>query len=941
MLRGRDRELQRARDIVERSGTGTLGAIVIEADAGMGKSVLLDTVTTEAGRGGAAVLSGRAHTLGASVAYGPVAAAVGRYLRALPANVREERVKGLNSLGLLVEDLEITAEARNDPDLARARMFQAVSLFVARLAAHGPVVMAVDDIHWADSGTVELLGHLAMELRDDPVTMIVTARSSELPARPAARALVAQLGRVPTATHLRLGPLGRPEVAAAGADRLGGALAPPLVDDLLARTGGLPLAVDAVIRAMQERGIMRRTDGGWTATGTVDVPDYVVDIYADRLTGLDPDTRNVVTLLAVADGALDETTIDAVVGRIGGSRTSAELAAGAGLVVESSPDRWELAHSLVGDAVGRLVTEGERRRLHLALLHLMAAEGEGALDDVARHALGAGPLLGDAEAAELLARAGRRALARGAPDVATRWLAAAAMRAENGWTGTDAARLHEEAAVAWERCGEGTAALAARGRAVDLLAHTDPAEAGRVALTAALGCWHLGRDDAAVWWSRALALTDGATGPTRLRAHTAQFLDLMRRDRLSEAAALAALVRADLESLDDTAAVGPEAVEARLRLVYFDAVTGRAAMEEVAELDPHVADGEPLVTRVACDGMVIDALTFLGRFTEARDRSVRLLDCLGADSHVTAHSWRPVTALLMGEIATGEWDRAADRLTEITDASAVSLCRRPIWEALLLALRGELDSAVTIATGAAAAAAASGFPGHAAASRVVAAYATHLGGDPTSLNDATPAGRYLVMGGRLVWSIAGEVLAAAGRTRDVAAVTTALRSRARPGSLPHVTADRLDALASGDALALARASEGFASFGLRFEAAQTLLEAAERDRSFADCEALDVAGDLFDHIGAAPWAMRLRGLRSSPCEAATPPSPVPAGDHRIRLTPREVEVADLLTEGLTNGQIAERLGISIRTVTSHLDHIYTKLGIGTRAALVAHVLRGR
>jgi DNA-binding CsgD family transcriptional regulator len=50
-------------------------------------------------------------------------------------------------------------------------------------------------------------------------------------------------------------------------------------------------------------------------------------------------------------------------------------------------------------------------------------------------------------------------------------------------------------------------------------------------------------------------------------------------------------------------------------------------------------------------------------------------------------------------------------------------------------------------------------------------------------------------------------------------------------------------------------------------------------------------------------------------------------------------VAELVAEGLTNGQVAERLGVSIRTVTSHLDHAYTKLGIGSRAALVAHLLR--
>lgn len=164
MLRGRTEELQRARDVVGRAGTSTLGAIVIDADAGMGKSTLLNAVVAEAVDGGAAVLSGRAHSLGASVAYGPVAygpvaAAVGRHLRALPATEREGQVQGLSSLGLLVEDLEVAAEVGGDPDLARARMFQAVSLLVARLAAHSPVVIAVDTssgpipARWSSSAT--------------------------------------------------------------------------------------------------------------------------------------------------------------------------------------------------------------------------------------------------------------------------------------------------------------------------------------------------------------------------------------------------------------------------------------------------------------------------------------------------------------------------------------------------------------------------------------------------------------------------------------------------------------------------------------------------------------------------------------------------------------------------------------------------------------------
>ena len=91
--------------------------------------------------------------------------------------------------------------------------------------------------------------------------------------------------------------------------------------------------------------------------------------------------------------------------------------------------------------------------------------------------------------------------------------------------------------------------------------------------------------------------------------------------------------------------------------------------------------------------------------------------------------------------------------------------------------------------------------------------------------------------------------------------------------------------------------------------------------------------EVFARLGAAPWTARARALGAAPAARLRSPSGARS------FTPHARQVAELVAEGLTNAQIAEQLGVSIRTVTSHLDHAYTKLGIGSRAALTAHLLR--
>jgi DNA-binding CsgD family transcriptional regulator len=190
----------------------------------------------------------------------------------------------------------------------------------------------------------------------------------------------------------------------------------------------------------------------------------------------------------------------------------------------------------------------------------------------------------------------------------------------------------------------------------------------------------------------------------------------------------------------------------------------------------------------------------------------------------------------------------------------------------------------------------------------------------------------------------GEALARTGRSDEARLVAERLRSMAGAATYPDAMADRISGLAAagvGDPgrarRGLGRALHAFAALGLPFEEARTGLELAEF-RLRAEPSETDGTDRLiewqarFDRLGAARYAGRARRvLLALGHEVMTDTTPTD-------LTSRQLEIATLVASGLSNAEIAERLFLSIRTVTSHLDHIYTRLGIGSRAALAAYVV---
>jgi DNA-binding CsgD family transcriptional regulator len=194
------------------------------------------------------------------------------------------------------------------------------------------------------------------------------------------------------------------------------------------------------------------------------------------------------------------------------------------------------------------------------------------------------------------------------------------------------------------------------------------------------------------------------------------------------------------------------------------------------------------------------------------------------------------------------------------------------------------------------------------------------------------------------WVISqAEVRARAGDLAGARRAAAALAARSSPflaaeAAYAEGLIHRASNTADGGAAALARSVALFEELGMPFHAARSRLERAAAlvasDPATATAEA-ERALTVFERLPAKRYVQRAQALLGT---LGVGPRPDRAPSRRSGpLSRREVEVALLVAEGLTNAEIAERLTVSVRTVTSHLDHIYTRLGVNSRAALARHV----
>ncbi|MHB8647529.1 MAG: ATP-binding protein [Thermomicrobiales bacterium] len=496
-LVGREREqsVLRAHLAAALAGRGSL--VLIGGEAGIGKTALVETLCQDATARGALVLVGHCFDLTETPPYGPFVELFGRYAPragwpALPAAFAERGTVGAVS--------------------SQAALFQQVHGFLSALATQTPVILFLDDLHWADLASLDLLRFLARTLATLPVLLVVTYRTDELTRRHPLYHLLPLLVREAHADRLDLQRIEEHDIRALIIARyqLPVAERKRLVVYLHQRSEGNPFFLGELLRTLEGERVLRQRGAGWTLGDLTQtrVPMLLRQMIDGRLARLDEEAQRLLAVAAVIGQEVPLTLWTAVAERDEETLlTAAEQAADAHLIMASRDGMSiQFAHALIREALYEGILPMRRRIWHRRAGETLAAEQSPDPDAVAHHFRTAG----DLRAYEWLIRAGDRAQHAYAYVVAAdRFDAALAIAEERGidereraWllmrlaamveytTPARSVRLITEAARLAERAGERRlAAYALLQRGFEMGQSGDPrgvalVEAGSAALEA-------------------------------------------------------------------------------------------------------------------------------------------------------------------------------------------------------------------------------------------------------------------------------------------------------------------------------------------------------------------------------------------------------------------------------------------------------------------------
>ncbi len=395
-LVGRDRELDILRQYLAAAITGQGGLVLIGGEAGIGKTALAEALCREAQEQGALALVGRCYDLTETPPYGPWVELFGQYrpTGALPSLPAAFAARG--TVGAVT---------------SQAALFGQVRDFLAALAAAGPALLLLDDLHWADTVSLDLLRFVARHLAALPLLLVVTYRSDELTRRHPLSPLLPALVREAGADRVDLHPLDDAAVRALVADRYRLAVpdAARLVAFVQGRAEGNALFAGEVLRSLVESGALWREGEGWHLGDLrqAALPPLLGQVIDARVSRLDEEGQRLLNLAA----AVGQEAALAVLGPLAGMDEEALLAAvegaaAAGLLTEA-PDGLHVrfAHALVREAVYTGISPARRRLLHRRIGELLSEQPHPDPDAVATHFGRAA----DGRAVPWLIRAGNRA----------------------------------------------------------------------------------------------------------------------------------------------------------------------------------------------------------------------------------------------------------------------------------------------------------------------------------------------------------------------------------------------------------------------------------------------------------------------------------------------------------------------------------------------------
>ena len=1000
---GRRPELDRMEAVLLHAREGRPSVILVAGEAGVGKTRFVQQAAGLARASGARVLEGGCVQVGIEgLPFGPIVEALRNLTNDLtPGTLDELLGSGRAELSRLMPNLVRKGDeplAGGQPDSsAQGRLFEHLLLMLGRLAEKAPLVLVVEDVHWADRSTLELLAFLARNLRQGPLAVMITYRSDELHRRHPLLPFLAELERSGRAERIELTRFDRTELAEQLAAILGAQPDAELVSRILARSEGNAFFAEELLMAGLNKSRL---------------PETLRDVLLARVATLSERAQDLVRVAAAGGSRISPQLLADVLGvPVDGLDAGLDEAVSMHILVsgdEGAEERYAFRHALVQEAVYSDLLPGRRTRLHAAFAKALAEDS----------AVGA-----DASRAAELAYHWQAA--HDLPRAFDTWIAAG-IAAEGIYAFAQGLACFEHALELWDQVPDATA-RAPMDRA-DLLARTA----------------HLSEAPdphrSVAYIREAIDLLDPAADPTRsglLHERLGNYTWSLMETRTAEAAfgeavrlvpaeppsvarssVLSGLGRYHAmvghateavalceEALSVARAISARDVESRaLRrlglalVVQGDIEAGLSSIDRAREIDLELGDAYEV-----CADLCIrsEALLLAGRYPEAVPAARQAEDHSARHGLGARFGMLALTHLTFALLELGRWDEAVEAVARAQRRETPTQTEFTLEAFLLLidARRGQFELAEPRAQRVQQMAANilgwEAFPFLAElalwqADPLAAREAVRLGVAGFEGEDAVAVRRLESL---FELGIRAEAdLAALARTRHAdaevsetrrigAAYLARMRAAAEDVEVAHpmrvqeaaslaaceAEFSRLEGVPEPDRWA--SAAEAYDGWLMPFDRAYALMREAEavlaqhRDRPRA-ARVLKEAHGIAISLGALPLRQAVEGLagragialeanavvtneaagearlpetsRAAALVRVKPPAPAPRGRHD--LTPRELEVLRLLAAGHSDGEIAEALFISKKTASVHVAAIKGKLGARSRVEIATDAI---